>query len=599
MKYIDLDQPSRNDSAGADSANGSEHPGQGQLESPQNAQPRSRNPGPAGEFNFTNVSMAAPQQAAQSLVMATILQRVVGAVGLLVGSQQQATSQLIGKMGAISAPGRAQSVNPLAKPVTPSQQGHKPAEAARANYTPWGRYEKKPVEASASSDSGQSRYQARPAAVKMGSPDSESETQQMDHRSRKIVNHENKHSAVLRDSSYSADDAKPRFVEQQGPDGRKYAVGGEVNTDLRPIPGNPDATEKKAESVYRSAIGDSDRSESDNEAARRAMFAAQEARRAKAMKRAESGDGSMESPYGSAKPVRMGSPYSVKMRSPAALIPLIGRGIAAVGGFAARGAAAAGGYAARGAVAVAGRGSAVGRGIRRGVIAARRFGRRAASNGDGAQQAIANVTDSLTGLNPVVGTLTKTVKMLESETANAAVRLKNFSAALAIQAAQNNVNRLNQSLQQGQRLGPGLAEYERQRGRIDMATGNIQADVIAIFLPLVTAIANGTATLLEIGSGISALIAQGFKSVGELAQTIVENIPFLKLAGTAAEDIKKWIKQWLPPQANGDFNVKNLNDLFTMPIPGPGQAPQLRGRMNMPLPQARPQPFPMPLAAGN
>lgn len=575
MKYIDLDQPSRTDSAGAASAKSQSDPSEG-LESPFNERLRART-NTATDFNFSKINLAAPipQQAPQGMLMAGVLQRVIGAVEALVGSQQQATSQLADKLGAFATKPSLGTQ----KPPTPNQQGHKPAESARANYAPWGRYEKKPEsETPQPVQSMVSRYQPKPAAVKMGSPDSETEVRQMDDKSRKITNHENKHAAILRDSGTGVADAKPQLTQKQGPDGRQYAVAGEVNTDLRPVPGNPKATEHKAEAVYRSAIGDTDRSESDNQAARQALFSAQEARQAKSQQPAGNDSGPMESPHNERKPIRMASPYSVKMRNP----------LAAAGALLARGAAAASRVLLPAAVRTIGPRTMIGRGIRRGMIASKRMGRRIsrAFNRPPQEGGVVNATvDALGLLNPAFGMLTKGVKLADAEFTAMAQKLKNFSPALSQQATQNSINRLNQNMQQGQRLGGGLAQYEKQKGRIEIAAGNIQADVISLFLPIATGIANSIATMMEILSAISAVIVKGFKAMGELVQLIIDNVPFLKRMLGFVGSIDGWIKQWKPPEIEADLNLKNLDQFFNMGIPAPNQPAQIQGpKINMAMP---------------
>ncbi len=536
----------------------------------------------ASDFHFSKIHMAAPQpqSAPQGILMAGVLQRVLGAVEALVGSQQQATSQLVEKIGAFSP---QPSLVSQAKPPTPTQQGHKPAESARANYAPWSRHEKKPDSETGARPPIQSvvaRYRPQPAAVKLGSPDSETEVRQMDDRSRKITNHENRHAAVLRDSGTGVADAKPQLTRQQGPDGRQYAVAGEVNTDLRPIPGNPYATEHKAEAVYRSAIGDSDRSESDNQAARRALFAAQEARQSKLQQQTVNGE--MSSPYNN-KPVKMGSPHSVKMRNPLfAAGAMLVRGAVAVGGAVARGAAVAGRAVARGASRVAGKNSLIRRAITskrmRGVSKA--FGRVAQSGGD-----INATIDAIGSLVPTIRPLASAFKTLDGVVGPLASKLKNFSPALSMQATQNSINSMNQSMQQGQRLGGGLAQFEKQKGRMEIAAGNIQADVAALFLPIATRIADALATIMEVCSAISALIVKGFQSIGELAQLIMENIPFFKTILGFVGSIDRWIKQWKPPEVESDLNLKNLDQFFNMGIPAPNQPPKIQGpKINMAMP---------------
>ncbi len=46
----------------------------------------------------------------------------------------------------------------------------------------------------------------------------------------------------------------PSFSFQRGPDGRLYAVGGSVDIDTAPVPGNPDATIQKARTIRAAAL---------------------------------------------------------------------------------------------------------------------------------------------------------------------------------------------------------------------------------------------------------------------------------------------------------------------------------------------------------
>ena len=55
----------------------------------------------------------------------------------------------------------------------------------------------------------------------------------------------------------------PTFEFQTGPDGRQYAVGGEVSIDASPVPGDPEATVRKAQAVKRAALAPRDPSEQD------------------------------------------------------------------------------------------------------------------------------------------------------------------------------------------------------------------------------------------------------------------------------------------------------------------------------------------------
>ena len=62
-----------------------------------------------------------------------------------------------------------------------------------------------------------------------------------------------------------------------GPDGQRYAVGGEVPIDLSAVPGNPQATLQKALTIRRAALAPSDPSEADQAVAAQATTLAAQA----------------------------------------------------------------------------------------------------------------------------------------------------------------------------------------------------------------------------------------------------------------------------------------------------------------------------------
>ena len=78
----------------------------------------------------------------------------------------------------------------------------------------------------------------------------------------------------------------PKFEFQTGPDGKQYAVGGEVSIDTSPVPGNPEATARKAQTIKRAALAPRDPSGQDlavaAQAAQLEVQARQEAKAEKA-----------------------------------------------------------------------------------------------------------------------------------------------------------------------------------------------------------------------------------------------------------------------------------------------------------------------------
>lgn len=71
----------------------------------------------------------------------------------------------------------------------------------------------------------------------------------LEKRDREVRDHENAHRAaggdLVRGGSYDY---------QQGPDGRRYAIGGDVKIDTVPTPDDPEATAEKMAQVIRAAL---------------------------------------------------------------------------------------------------------------------------------------------------------------------------------------------------------------------------------------------------------------------------------------------------------------------------------------------------------
>lgn len=70
----------------------------------------------------------------------------------------------------------------------------------------------------------------------------------------------------------------PTFDYQRGPDGKLYAVGGEVQIDTSGVPGDPEATLQKAEQIQRAALAPAQPSAQDRSVAMAAAAMAAEAR---------------------------------------------------------------------------------------------------------------------------------------------------------------------------------------------------------------------------------------------------------------------------------------------------------------------------------
>lgn len=104
----------------------------------------------------------------------------------------------------------------------------------------------------------------------------EQEIKELRKRDAEVKKHEQAHKAAA--GSYYV--SGPHFEYKVGPDGHRYAVGGNVKVDTSEISGDPEATIKKARQIRRSALAPADPSAQDRqvaaEAARLELKASQE-----------------------------------------------------------------------------------------------------------------------------------------------------------------------------------------------------------------------------------------------------------------------------------------------------------------------------------
>lgn len=92
-------------------------------------------------------------------------------------------------------------------------------------------------------------------------------------RDREVRAHEQTHASI--GGQYAS---APSYTYERGPDGRMYAVAGEVKIDTSPIPNDPQATLEKAEIIQRAALSVAEPSSADRAAAADARAMAVEAR---------------------------------------------------------------------------------------------------------------------------------------------------------------------------------------------------------------------------------------------------------------------------------------------------------------------------------
>jgi len=110
--------------------------------------------------------------------------------------------------------------------------------------------------------------------------------EQLQRRDREVRAHEAAHKA-----SAGSLGGAPHYDLQTGPDGKRYAVGGEVSIDMAEVSGDPQATLIKANRIKSAALAPVDPSAQDRAiAAKASAMAAEAIKQMNAEKRADTGD---------------------------------------------------------------------------------------------------------------------------------------------------------------------------------------------------------------------------------------------------------------------------------------------------------------------
>lgn len=115
------------------------------------------------------------------------------------------------------------------------------------------------------------------------SPEEEEQVQKLADRDREVRTHEQAHLAAA--GPYAK--GGPTYSYQKGPDGRNYAIGGEVQIDTAPVSGDPEATIQKARIVKAAALAPAEPSSQDQAVAAAATQMEMQARAEQALQRLE------------------------------------------------------------------------------------------------------------------------------------------------------------------------------------------------------------------------------------------------------------------------------------------------------------------------
>lgn len=98
--------------------------------------------------------------------------------------------------------------------------------------------------------------------------------QQLQARNQEVRAHEQAHLSAAGEIATGG----ASFTFATAPDGKRYAIGGEVNIDVSEAPGDPEATLRKAEQIRRAALAPAHPSAQDQQIASRAIAMANQAR---------------------------------------------------------------------------------------------------------------------------------------------------------------------------------------------------------------------------------------------------------------------------------------------------------------------------------
>lgn len=119
------------------------------------------------------------------------------------------------------------------------------------------------------------------------------EITRLERRDAEVRAHENAHKAAAGRHARGG----PTYEYERGPDGRRYAVGGEVQIDTSPVPNDADATILKMRQVRRAALAPAEPSPQDRRVASEASQQESAARREKLAQQREEGGARKSNAY--------------------------------------------------------------------------------------------------------------------------------------------------------------------------------------------------------------------------------------------------------------------------------------------------------------
>ncbi|MGC9519706.1 MAG: putative metalloprotease CJM1_0395 family protein [Desulfuromonadaceae bacterium] len=145
-------------------------------------------------------------------------------------------------------------------------------------------------------------------------PEEQQEVQELKRRDQEVRTHEAAHAAV--GGKYAG---APSLEYETGPDGKRYAVSGEVSIDLSKVKGDPQETIDKMEQVQAAALAPAQPSAQDRRVAARAAQIAAQARMELRSQQGESGN-TYAAPHAGTSP---GGSDETTQQTPNASIPAV------------------------------------------------------------------------------------------------------------------------------------------------------------------------------------------------------------------------------------------------------------------------------------
>lgn len=174
----------------------------------------------------------------------------------------------------VSLPATSSSLNPAgtSSDPSPTTPGEAPARqvAANARVHPAADRTRHPGRSAPDSPHPAATAEAHSSQL---SEQEQEDLRKLQERDREVRAHEQAHHALAKGHASS-----PHYTYKRAPDGRLYAVDGEVSIDTTPIHNNPRATIDKMQSVRHAALAPTSPSSQDRKVAAEALQTEQQAR---------------------------------------------------------------------------------------------------------------------------------------------------------------------------------------------------------------------------------------------------------------------------------------------------------------------------------